>query len=477
MGAERVRRPRGPRGGRVPEGDERAALRQRAGRRVGRRGVDGLAGRLAPDLRRRPRLRLQVEHGLDARHARLLQAGSGLPALPPPRADVRDALRLQRELHPAAEPRRGRARQGLAAEQDARRPLAAARQPARAVRLHVGAPGQAAAVHGRRARPGAGVEPRALARLAPARAGRARRRAGARARPQPRLPRRGRRCGRSTSSRPGSAWLEANDAERNVVAFARDGRADDGERARLRRQPLAGAARGLPRRAAARRRAGARCSTPTRPSYGGAGFGNRRRRASPRASPGTASRSRRSWSSRRSASCGSFRKGLARDDDVSMGAPPRRNAAGRRPRRVPRVGADGRATARPSDATERRRSRHAASELELRGERHPLAPEAGRLLVGDAAGRARRRLPLRARRRPAARPRLALAARGPARDRRGSSTPPGSRAAPAAPGRARSRRRSCSTSCTSAPSPPRAPSTPRSRTSPTSPSWASPRSS
>ena len=36
----------------------------------------------------------------------------------------------QRELRPAAVPRRGRARQGLAARQDARRPLAAARQPA-----------------------------------------------------------------------------------------------------------------------------------------------------------------------------------------------------------------------------------------------------------------------------------------------------------------------------------------------------------
>ena len=36
-----------------------------------RRGVDRLADGLAADLRRRPRLRLQVGHGLDARHARL----------------------------------------------------------------------------------------------------------------------------------------------------------------------------------------------------------------------------------------------------------------------------------------------------------------------------------------------------------------------------------------------------------------------
>ena len=39
------------------------------------RGVDGVAGRLAADLPRRARLRLQVEHGLDARHAGVLPAG------------------------------------------------------------------------------------------------------------------------------------------------------------------------------------------------------------------------------------------------------------------------------------------------------------------------------------------------------------------------------------------------------------------
>ena len=42
------------------------------GRDHGRRGVDGLAGRLAADLPRRARLQLQVEHGLDARHAGVL---------------------------------------------------------------------------------------------------------------------------------------------------------------------------------------------------------------------------------------------------------------------------------------------------------------------------------------------------------------------------------------------------------------------
>ena len=102
------------------------------------RGVDRVAGRLAPDLPRRPRLRLQVEHGLDARHAALLPARPGPPPLAPPRADVPLVYAFTRELHPAAVARRGRARQGLAAREDARRRLAEVRQPARAVRATCG---------------------------------------------------------------------------------------------------------------------------------------------------------------------------------------------------------------------------------------------------------------------------------------------------------------------------------------------------
>ena len=97
------------------------------------------------------------------------------------------------------------------------------------------------------------VEPRALARLAPAREPRARRHPDARPRPQPRLPRRARRCGRSTTSSRGFHWLEPNDAANNVVAFCRVGEDPVRERRRRRLQPLAGAARGLPPRAAAGR--------------------------------------------------------------------------------------------------------------------------------------------------------------------------------------------------------------------------------
>ena len=51
-------------------------------------------------------------------------------SLPPPRPDLQPAVRIPRELHPAAQPRRGLARQGLARRQDAQRQVAAARQPA-----------------------------------------------------------------------------------------------------------------------------------------------------------------------------------------------------------------------------------------------------------------------------------------------------------------------------------------------------------
>ena len=122
VGPEPVRRARGPRRGRVPEGVQRGRVRARAGDHHRRGGVDRVAGRLTADVPGRSRVRLQVEHGLDARHARLLPAGPDLPPLPPPRADVLADVRVQRELHPAAVPRRGRPRQGLAVLEDAGRP-------------------------------------------------------------------------------------------------------------------------------------------------------------------------------------------------------------------------------------------------------------------------------------------------------------------------------------------------------------------
>ena len=55
---------------------QRGGLRRVPRRRHHRRGVDRLADGHPPDLPRRARLRLQVEHGLDARHARSTSSGT-----------------------------------------------------------------------------------------------------------------------------------------------------------------------------------------------------------------------------------------------------------------------------------------------------------------------------------------------------------------------------------------------------------------
>ena len=65
---------------------------------------DRLADGVAADLRGRARLRLQMEYGLDARHAQLHAGRPDQSLLPSREADLRPALRLLREFHPAAEP-------------------------------------------------------------------------------------------------------------------------------------------------------------------------------------------------------------------------------------------------------------------------------------------------------------------------------------------------------------------------------------
>src|SRR5205823_11565254 len=133
--------------------------------------------------------------------------------------------------------------------EDAGRPLAEAREPARSARLHVGAPGQEAALHGRRARAGAGVEPRPLARLAPARAARALGRAGARPGAEPRVPRRARALG--LRPRPGRVPLARAERRLRERAGVRALLGRGLPRAGLRVQPRAGAAGGVPARTAA----------------------------------------------------------------------------------------------------------------------------------------------------------------------------------------------------------------------------------
>ena len=102
---------------------------------------------------------------------------------------VRAALRLLGKLHPAALARRGRARQTLDPRPHAGRLMAALRQPARLLLVHVRPSRQEADVHGRRIRPGHRVEPRHRPALAPDRTGQPRRHPAAGARPQQALPR------------------------------------------------------------------------------------------------------------------------------------------------------------------------------------------------------------------------------------------------------------------------------------------------
>ena len=81
---------------------------------------DDVARRDAVDVERRPRLRLQMEHGVDARHARLPPQGSGLPQVRASPDDLWTHVRVVRAIHPAALARRGGASQGIAARQDVR---------------------------------------------------------------------------------------------------------------------------------------------------------------------------------------------------------------------------------------------------------------------------------------------------------------------------------------------------------------------
>ena len=124
----------------------------RAGRDQLGGGIDRLAGRLAPDLPRRARLRLQVEHGLDARHPQLFRRTTRSTGATTTTADVLAHVCVQRELRPAALSRRGGARQGSLLDKmpgDRWQKFANLRA---LLRVHVGAPRQEAPVHGRRVR-------------------------------------------------------------------------------------------------------------------------------------------------------------------------------------------------------------------------------------------------------------------------------------------------------------------------------------
>ena len=289
MGAEPLRRPREHRSRRLPPPPERDRPRRAPGRDDDRGGVDGVAGGEPPGLRRRARLHLQVEHGLDARHPDLHVEGSGAPPVGAPAPDVLDALRLQRELRPAVQPRRGGARQGLDDRQDVGRLVAEGRQPARPLRLHVRAPGQEAAVHGQRAGRVARMGRRRRAAVGLGRRRAARRRAGAGPRSEPAVSRAGAAApGRLPADRLQLDRLRRRRAQRHLADPP--GRAREGRSAR-RLQLHAGRARGLSHGRARARAAIASWSTPTPRSTAAATS------ATPACSTPSRSR-RRAWRSR-----------------------------------------------------------------------------------------------------------------------------------------------------------------------------------
>ena len=93
-----------------------------------RRGINRVAWRVASDLSRRPRVRVQMEHGLDARFPALHEHRSDLSALSSRQHHLLAALRVPGTFHSRAESRRSRARQALVVMQNAGRRMAEVRQ-------------------------------------------------------------------------------------------------------------------------------------------------------------------------------------------------------------------------------------------------------------------------------------------------------------------------------------------------------------
>ena len=271
-----------------------------------RRGVDRPGrGVTRPTVRGRPRLRLQVEHGLDARLARLRRSTS-----PVHRAYHHNEMTFslvyacsENFVLPISHDEVVHGKGSLLRKMPGDRWQQLANLRAY-LGLHVGAPRQAAALHGRRARPGVGVGRGPRARLVAAR--------------PPRAPRRARRwCATSTA-----AYV---DSPRPVVARRRPGRLPVDRRQRRRpqrRSRSSGAAPTAPRPGLRRqlRRGAARATTGSGcPSAGQLGRGpqhrrrglRRLRRRQPRRGRGgrratrTASRRTPTSSCRRSPPCGS----------------------------------------------------------------------------------------------------------------------------------------------------------------------------
>ena len=112
----------------------------------------------------------------------------------------------------------------LDARQDAGRRLAEARQPARALRLHVRASGQEAAVHGRRDRAVARVESRLAARLGSARRSAPCRTAALGARSAIASITQEASLWDADFDPAGFSWIDCNDHEHSIIALTRSKR-------------------------------------------------------------------------------------------------------------------------------------------------------------------------------------------------------------------------------------------------------------
>ena len=195
------------------------------------------------------------------------------PAVAPPPDDLRHGVRLERELHPADQPRRGGARQGLADRQDARRPVAEARRT----------PGRCSASCGRSpASSSSSWAPRWATSWSGARnaawtgaCSTTRQRGGG----IRRLVKDLNRVYRETpalwtqdTSPSGFRWITSEDSQHNTFSFLRF--APNGDAAGLRGELRGGPARELPHRPAAGRRLAARSINTDSELYGGSGVGN-----------------------------------------------------------------------------------------------------------------------------------------------------------------------------------------------------------
>ncbi len=87
---------------RLSQALQRDGLRSFSRRHHAGGGIDLLGRRVAADRHGRSRLRLQMEHGLDERHAGYMATRSGLSKMAPRQADLRPALRVFGEFRAAA---------------------------------------------------------------------------------------------------------------------------------------------------------------------------------------------------------------------------------------------------------------------------------------------------------------------------------------------------------------------------------------